>query len=466
MARQKREWKRKAKDARKNNKLWAEGAREGLMRPHIEAYADVLERGWRSERDYVLKVCNEYHGRISWRLQDHEEPELPLPKYDPLAPPVVEDLTDEEKKAKHDRINVLNARIRRWLKYRARSLRKNIGKKRADAEYPYAVLLAKLSGVTTPPKARQGYQQFMHEAYATVIAPVVEARWNAQAVGEDGEVTAKKPNAPFRGKIARELFAEMSDKEQTAYRDCAVAEARSTKAKYEKWMKSGPSKAPADRQECINNLGRFMTPVLRGLQEYTGLQGFLVMGGPMPKYNGEIGTVHMSVGLNLAAAPVHFPAWDKVRFAKDILGFTKEYLHTTYTKDQCTEAALPTVASLDDAKFQIEGEDSPNNDSDDDDSDSELESSESGSSDSDDEDDEDESGSETEGRKGKKKQKAAKAGEKRKQGKENRQPSSRAAKKSRAEVEEEERRACGREANALREANIAKNAKLLEEMGL
>jgi hypothetical protein len=45
------------------------------------------------------------------------------------------------------------------------------------------------------------------------------------------------------------------------------------------------------RLSCIDAIALFMGPLLKGLQEYTGLQGLLVLGGPIPKYNGEIGTV-------------------------------------------------------------------------------------------------------------------------------------------------------------------------------
>lgn len=103
MTHKKRAYKRKAKELRRNNKLWVEGAREDLLRPHIPAYADALSRGWRAERDYMQKVCNEYHARISWHLKDHEEPKLPLPSYDPLAPPVKETLSDEEREERHAR---------------------------------------------------------------------------------------------------------------------------------------------------------------------------------------------------------------------------------------------------------------------------------------------------------------------------------------------------------------------------
>jgi hypothetical protein len=106
--RAKRSWKRKAKELRRSNKMWAEGAREELLRPHIEPYTDALERNWRSERDYWQRVCNEYHTKISWRLTDAEEPELPLPEYDPYAPPVLEELTEDEKVARQTRHDELN----------------------------------------------------------------------------------------------------------------------------------------------------------------------------------------------------------------------------------------------------------------------------------------------------------------------------------------------------------------------
>lgn len=42
---------------------------------------------------------------------------------------------------------------------------------------------------------------------------------------------------------------------------------------------------------CIDVFADFMEPILRGLEEYTGLHSVLIMGGPMPKFGGEIRTV-------------------------------------------------------------------------------------------------------------------------------------------------------------------------------
>ncbi|KAJ7702595.1 hypothetical protein B0H16DRAFT_1748211 [Mycena metata] len=207
-----RSWKRVAKKDRRNLRLWAEGARETILKPHIPGYTDALERGWRQERDYLHLVCKEFHALISWRLADEEEPDLPLPAYDAFATPPEEDLDEEETTMKRLRIETLNARIGRWLKYRARALRRP--EKMDRTRDPWAILLAKLAGVTAPPKARQAFQQYMHESYEADIAPAVRARWDASLVDDSGNARQSKgPDAPFRAKVARELFSELSDEE-------------------------------------------------------------------------------------------------------------------------------------------------------------------------------------------------------------------------------------------------------------
>ncbi|KAJ7226779.1 hypothetical protein GGX14DRAFT_539117 [Mycena pura] len=233
----KRTWKRIAKKDRRNLKLWAEGARESILKPHIPAYTDALERGWRAERDYLQIVCNEFHARIPWRLADNEEPELPLREYDQFKPSELEDLDEEETAQKRLRIETLNARIGRWLKYRARCIWRPL--KMDRTRDPWAILLGKLAGVSSPPKARQGFQQYMHESYDTEITPVVAARWAATCVEDDGTTlkSKKAPDAPFRARVVRELFTDLSAEDQQALRDRAKEAARKAKETYMALMK-------------------------------------------------------------------------------------------------------------------------------------------------------------------------------------------------------------------------------------
>ncbi|KAJ6449418.1 hypothetical protein C8R47DRAFT_1230646 [Mycena vitilis] len=251
---------------------------------------------------------------------------------------------------------------------------------------PYAVLLAKLAGISSPPKARQAFQQYMHEAYETEILPIVTARWKASSVEADGVTlrTKKGPDAPFRAKVARELFSELSDEEQDALRQRAKEDGTRAREEYFAAMKNGASKAPADRQRCIDGLGGFMSIILRGVAEYTGLHGVAIFGGPMPQYAGEIRTVTVSYGRNHGPSPCHWAHWSKARFARDVLAFMKEYLHTAFTPEECAEAALPDDDGLANAKWTITPEDMEDRDDVPDPSDSESSSSDSDDSASDD----------------------------------------------------------------------------------
>jgi hypothetical protein len=62
-----------------------------------------------AEHDYLHLVCTEFHARISWHLTDDEEPDLPLPEYDPFATPEIEELDEEEMTMKRQRIETMNA---------------------------------------------------------------------------------------------------------------------------------------------------------------------------------------------------------------------------------------------------------------------------------------------------------------------------------------------------------------------
>lgn len=115
---------------------------------------------------------------------------------------------------------------------------------------PYAVLLAKLSGIQNPPKARQAYQQFMHEAYADSIAPVVAEKWAAKREENTGDPDlTKEPKAGFRAQVAREVFGKLAKEDQLAYSARAKEEAAGKKEAYQQALKNPASKEPSDRQK-------------------------------------------------------------------------------------------------------------------------------------------------------------------------------------------------------------------------
>ncbi|KAJ7869276.1 hypothetical protein B0H14DRAFT_3580555 [Mycena olivaceomarginata] len=130
------------KQERKNLRLWAEGVREEILEPHLDAYSKALDKGWVQEREYLMRVCNEFHARIDWRTPDHEEPVLR--PFEPSAPIIPEELTDEEEADRGARVEELNKRIRRWFIYRIRRHRnRSLGLN--PLKNPYALLLSQLS---------------------------------------------------------------------------------------------------------------------------------------------------------------------------------------------------------------------------------------------------------------------------------------------------------------------------------
>ncbi|KAJ7165387.1 hypothetical protein C8R46DRAFT_1035961 [Mycena filopes] len=370
----KRQRPRIPKEQRQNLRLWAEGNREKVLRPHLDNYATARDLGWVKERAYLQKVCNEYHARISWRLEDHEEPELT--PYDPEAIVASETLDDDEEILKRKRIKVLKGRIRRWFTYRIRR-RRNLASGLNPHKNPFATLMNKLTGLSAPPKARQAYQQFMRESYAEKIAPLVAARWaDARANNEPGTAGRKEPKAGFRTVVAREVFGNLPDDERKAIGQRAKDEAAEAKKAYEAALKAPPSNKPVDRQRCIEALPDFLEPIFRGVYEHTGLHAMVVLGGPMPKYGGDLRTVNFAVGRNKAAAAVPCTQWAKERFNQQVLKFMTDYLGTAFDSSDCAAAALP-AADLNAAKYTIgddddvlDGDLSDPSDSDDSDSDS------------------------------------------------------------------------------------------------
>jgi hypothetical protein len=149
----------------------------------------------------------------------------------------------------------------------------------------------------------------MRESYTEKIVPIVAERWaTARANNEPGTAGKKEPKARFRTGVAREVFTALPDTEKAAISKRAKDEAAEAKAAYETALKAPPSNKPEDRQRyacfffspflelrtdsrCIDALPDFLEPILRGVQECTGLHSMIIVSGPIPKFGGDLRTV-------------------------------------------------------------------------------------------------------------------------------------------------------------------------------
>ncbi|KAJ7585540.1 hypothetical protein C8J56DRAFT_1052846 [Mycena floridula] len=333
--------KKKEKKDRLSMQNWAEGARETILAAWVSPMVDAMAQGWQAQ-DQVLRACtNEYHAKFSWRLQDHEEPSLPLPAYDPKNLPVEEELSDADLALKRERVTLLNQRIRRWLLYRIKPLSQRVWSRARRTTDPFALLLAKLSGLVRPPKARQGYQQFMHEKYGddTPLKTEVEKMYAEDVKSKP----ALKWNMNYRGYACRTIFNGLPQTEQDGYKKTAADKAVEAKDIFKTALKAPVSERPEDIQSCIDNLLPFIAPILTGIAERTKLQCFFVAGGMIPKADGEIGTKHYSVGSNPSTG-VSFTKWKDGQFDTNVLAPFKGYLEGVYLKKDRKKAAIPDPA--------------------------------------------------------------------------------------------------------------------------
>ncbi|KAJ7576080.1 hypothetical protein C8J56DRAFT_900301 [Mycena floridula] len=264
-----------SKQDRKSAKNWAEGIREEMiLKPWLPVVTDAMLR--------------EYHTRIPWTLEDHEEPTLPLPDFDPNAAPAEQTLSPEELAKKQKRIKFLD-------------------------EVPH--LTPSISGHKRPLKARSGAQQFSVEKYDLLVA----------------------------SKVATKLSDDPNLQDMTKHDDYekqAKDNAKEARGKYEAVLKKPFLRKPEDMQKAIDRMGAFFIPILEAFRDATGLQLMLVTGGPIPNLGGEIGTRHIIVGTDLVQK-IPFNWWRTGHFKKEILGSYKEFLGGAYTEDEKQNAALP-----------------------------------------------------------------------------------------------------------------------------
>ena len=124
--------------------------------------------------------------------------------------------------------------IRRWLNYRVKKLYQlhSFTRTSNPTKHPYTVLMGKLSGLHAPPKARQGYQQFMKEHYQERIDPFVKKAW-AEHVRKEHIPADELPGPDFRAKITRDLFKKLPESERLQYSMTAKGEAFRARTEYE-----------------------------------------------------------------------------------------------------------------------------------------------------------------------------------------------------------------------------------------
>ncbi|KAF7325885.1 hypothetical protein MKEN_00439300 [Mycena kentingensis (nom. inval.)] len=321
-----------------NLRMWAEGARESVLAPHIPYYAAAMDRGLDEENAALNEICFEFNARIPWWTSDFEEPVLR-----PYVPGSVfvetENLTDEQKAWKEERLRILRGRIRRWYRYRiqrAHNLRRSYGcDPRKD---PFAVFILRYIGWRIPKKRRQGYQQYMREHWAELL-PQIDEAWDAY-IEQNPELEGTTHMMGFRSDFVRPIFRDLQPEVQAEYVARAQAQTDAENAEYDAAMKRGPVLTPEGIHRALIHTTDFAGQVIKELHNHTQNNFLLVYGGPDPEQGGKIVVRYLTIGRDLTQKASHI---DQARpqafdaFLKQYAG----YLQKCYTLEQCQKTALP-----------------------------------------------------------------------------------------------------------------------------
>lgn len=185
--------------------------------------------------------------------------------------------------------------------------------------------MVKITGAKKPPRKRQAHQEWSAHIievdskgkpvtnFIKYCRSKVTERWNATASTRVGTKDADaSPTAAFRGAITLEYFRSLPTADQELWAQKALDRSTEAKEEWKRKMTEEPSKDPQEVQtwvqyrflaamlcvkltsvdfRCIDNLPRFAAPWMEGIRKRTGLHVTLIVGGPMPKFGGEIGTI-------------------------------------------------------------------------------------------------------------------------------------------------------------------------------
>ncbi|KAI4517041.1 hypothetical protein K525DRAFT_211793, partial [Schizophyllum commune Loenen D] len=297
----KRKSRAKPKKERNSRKNWAEGVRKEILQKYVPLYVDALAQSWEAAQAVIHAACAEYHALFPWWLSDDDDPEEPLPNYDPKNPPVLPQLSPDEEKIRSAILTQRNAAIHRWIHWRAKKLPGYRHRYRASPNNPYDRMMVELTGLSAKgaKKALQPIQQYSVE-HPELVAAANRAFEDEKAQG-GGSVTikdktyTKRPICYLMSEL-KKTFDPLPAAEKKAYGERARAFAKAEKQRWDDAFKSAP------------------------------------------KRDGK-SILHFTIGKNKDHLP--FALFDEPRFQKDILGFFGEYLDTVWSDAECAAAAMP-----------------------------------------------------------------------------------------------------------------------------
>ncbi|KAK7016262.1 hypothetical protein R3P38DRAFT_3203083 [Favolaschia claudopus] len=236
------------------------GQRKEYLLAMLPGYIEASDNG--TTRKYWKETFFPgYWAKFPWELRRDEEPPEDLTGYGKSD----EECTEEEFTTKHDTMKKTDEKIKRWMNYR----------RRADGGgSPFTKWLSQLRRVEErAPKRLAPYQVYMQdEDNNSRINELFKERYPDE-VG--------KPNTiKYRGKIARELFAEEPEEIQEEYREKGEEDYQEA---MDEFKEGGDGNVETERdagiqREARERLAVTVQPLLDAIRAITGSQVLFITG--------------------------------------------------------------------------------------------------------------------------------------------------------------------------------------------
>ncbi|KAL1658565.1 hypothetical protein GGF50DRAFT_92549 [Schizophyllum commune] len=327
------------REEKKSYKGWAKGVREEqVLEPMWLQYCDAAQRGIAQRRRVVELICERFHFQIPPDTPVKAEIYGPVPPWTPetIYDPFEGLTSEEDKQERHVKMEEINRRIEKYYAYRYSRISHAPALATDAASNPYNIFLNQLCGITRPSRGRSAAQHYQ-SLCASQLAPIYQRQWTDNILS--GKVSADaKQSGNWRESVARKELAKLSEAEQENWKQSAKEYNDARVVLYKKQMSDPPLRTPEARQAAIDAFPRWAAPLLQGVYARTGLHICMMLGGPMPKYNGQINVVCMSAGRNLQVAAKPYP--QLAGFQTVVVPHFKSYLTSAFTAQEIEAASL------------------------------------------------------------------------------------------------------------------------------
>ncbi|KAJ7775940.1 hypothetical protein DFH07DRAFT_951846 [Mycena maculata] len=251
-------------------------------------------------------------------------------------------LTVEERTMLGDAIQKKEQQVRSWLRYNAGK----IGKATAGATGgAIEIFQRRYRDLVKKASSEAGYDTSTKDMKPEEL----EHEENEEDDEEDDEDTPLTPSKPksvrslrfaMRKRVTAERWAKASEEERTAVAAEMAKELRKRReVEDDRDFDKSKTSSPEELQQGINALNTVYADVHKATYNASGWVGMTILGGPNPRYGGELALKIVCLGETRAGNTYEDVCVD---FDKNVTQTFEAFLRQCFTAEQCRSCAMPS----------------------------------------------------------------------------------------------------------------------------